>query len=170
MEESCQLHSKFLTTDFLEVKYAASNSCVEQLQVRRISYQTIVFIHTLPLIILIKLICGFLKILTDLLIAICCVSGFVLSWLPFYIFAISNIHGFSHISMVLLTMLYFCNGVANPIVFFVFHRSRHNLSSTTTTRTSHLTMSLMQNQCGNVSEHNSLNGAQFVHFKSLIKW
>jgi len=64
-------------------------------------------------------------------------SGFVLAWLPFYIVLLleADTH-LSDPSLAVLMMLYYCNGVANPILFFIFHRGIGSPSSGTTQSTS----------------------------------
>jgi len=64
-------------------------------------------------------------------------SGFVLAWLPFYIVLLleADTH-LSDPSLAVLMMLYYCNGVANPILFFIFHRGIDSTSSGTTQSTS----------------------------------
>jgi len=64
-------------------------------------------------------------------------SGFVLAWLPFYIVSLVNADGHLYDpSLAVLMMLYYCNGVANPILFFIFHRGIGSPSSGTTQSTS----------------------------------
>jgi len=62
--------------------------------------------------------------------------------------------------LAVLMVLYYCNGVSNPILFFIFYRGIGNASSGTTQSTSPRRLSLDERNNDTIAQRNALMLAQ----------